>query len=215
MTSPGDWLDVSILVSSTMPVFPGDPAVVVEPVPVPDDAPYRLSRMEMGSHTGTHVDAPAHFIRGGATLAEVPLSRWSGPCWVVGLPAAASITVEALQAVWPEGPVERLLLKTPNSALWETPRAGHEWQALSPDAAAWLVKQGVRLVGIDCLSIEQDDTGTFPVHHMLLGQDVVIIEGLDLRAIAPGPYELLCLPLKLDASDGAPARVALRPYQTK
>lgn len=211
MTSSGDWLDVSLLVSSTMPVFPGDPAVVVEPVPVPDDAPYRLCRIEMGSHTGTHVDAPAHFIRGGATLAEVPLSRWSGPCWVVELPAAEAITAEALQAVWPGEPVERLLFKTPNSALWGTPRAGHEWQALSPDAARWVVEQGVRLVGIDCLSIEQDDTGTFPVHHLLLGQNVVIIEGLDLRAIAPGPYELLCLPLKLDAHDGAPARVVLRP----
>jgi arylformamidase len=210
VTEPAAWLDVSLPISSTMPVFPGDPKVVVEPAPVPEGAPYHLSHIEMGSHTGTHVDAPAHFIRGGKELPDIPLTRWSGPCWVVQLPLADAITPEALQAAWPGEAVERLLLKTPNSDLWGTPRAGKVWQALTPAAADWLVARGVRLVGIDALSIEKDESGQFPVHHILLGQDVLIVEGLDLRAVVPGPYEFLCLPLKLDAIDGAPARIALR-----
>ncbi len=211
MTPEGPWLDVSLLIHPGMPVYPGDPAVELAPVLTLDADNVHVSRLACGSHTGTHVDAPAHFVRGGQTLAEIPLGRWSGPCWLIAVEAAGAIEIEHLLAAWPPADaVERLLLKTPNSDRWDTPEAGRVWQALTPDAAEWLVAMGVRLVGIDALSIEDDATGTFPVHHTLLGAGVVLVEGLDFRGVDPGPYELLCLPLKLDAPDGAPARAALR-----
>jgi arylformamidase len=104
-----------------------------------------------------------------------------------------------------------VLLRTPNSALWGTPEGGETYQALSPEGARWLLDRGVRLVGIDALSIEKDESGSFPVHHALLGAGCLIMEGLDLSQAAPGPYELLCLPLKLSAPDGAPVRAVLAP----
>lgn len=206
------WIDVSIPVGPGMPVYPGDPDVELEAVMTLADDACHVSRMRLGSHTGTHVDAPAHFVRGGATLAEIPLARWSGPAWVVEVAPEEAIEPEHLMDAWPaQGQVERVLLKTPNSNRWGTPEAGAVWQALSPDAAAWLVGLGVRLVGIDALSIEKDETGGFPVHHTLLGSGCLILEGLDLRGVEPGAYELVCMPLKLEAPDGAPARAALRP----
>ena len=206
------WLDISLAVGPGTPVYPGDPPVRLETLASLADDPYHLSRLSCGSHTGTHVDAPAHFVRGGATLAEIPLARWSGLAWVVEVTGPGAIEVEDLLTAWPsQAHVERVLLKTPNSARWGTPEAGQVWQALSPEAAEWLVGVGVRLVGIDALSIEQDDAGCYPVHHTLLGAGCLIVEGLDLGGVAPGPYELVCLPLKLEAPDGAPARAALRP----
>lgn len=204
------WIDISLPIGPNSPVYPGDPAIEVEAVTTLDTAASHLSRVSMGSHTCTHVDAPAHFVRGGATLAEVPLSRFNGPAWVLELPDAPAIAPEALATRWPEGPVERVLLKTPNSALWGTPQAGKVWQALSPEGATWLLERGVRLVGIDALSIEALGAEDFPVHHTLLGAGVVIVEGLDLSAVAPGAYDLVCLPLKLDVPDGAPTRAVLR-----
>lgn len=207
------WLDVSLPLGPKTPVYPGDPAIVLETLMSLEDDPCHVSRVGLGSHSGTHVDAPAHFVRGGATLAEVPLARWSGAAWVIEVAPEGAIEPEHLLEAWPpHGQVDRVLLKTPNSARWDTPEAGKVWQALSPEAAEWLVGLGVRLVGIDALSIEQADTACYPVHHTLLGAGCLIVEGLDLRGILPGPYELLCLPLKLEAPDGAPARVALRPY---
>jgi arylformamidase len=211
VTEDAGWLDVSLPIRPGMPIFPGDPDVVVETVTTQPETPYHVSRVDFGSHTGTHVDAPAHFLQGGTPLPAVPLARWSGPAWVLEVPAADAVTPAHCEAGWPEGPVERVLFKTPNSDLWDTPKAGKEWQALSPEAAEWLVARGVRLVGIDALSIEKDESNTFPVHHTLLGADVLIVEGLDLRGVGPGPHDMMCLPLRLDVLDGAPARVALRP----
>ena len=206
------WIDVSLPIGPGMPVYPGDPPVELEAVMTLAEDACHVSRLACGSHTGTHVDAPAHFVRGGATLAEVPLARWSGPAWVVAIDAPGAIGPDALMAGWPaHGQVERVLLRTPNSARWGTDEAGKVWQALTPDAAEWLVGLGVRLVGIDALSIEQDETGCFPFHHALLGGLCRMHHALDLRGVEPGPYELVCLPLKLEAPDGAPARAALRP----
>jgi arylformamidase len=211
MTPEAGWIDISLLVSSESAVYPGDPAVEVEPYTTLDTGPSHVTRIAMNSHTCTHVDAPAHFVRGAQTLAEIPLSRFNGPTWVLDLPQAEAITPEALAERWPEGPVERVLLKTPNSALWGTPAAGKTWQAVSPEAATWLVERKVGLVGIDSLSIEALGVEDFPVHHTLLGSGVVLLEGLDLSGVQAGRYQLMCLPLRLDAPDGAPARAVLRP----
>jgi arylformamidase len=205
------FIDISLPLDANTPIFPGDPPLVIESVATLDDAPYCLTRVAFGCHTGTHADAPAHFVRGGAHLMDIPLARYCGTANVVVLPAAPEITREALQAAWPEGrKVERVLLKTPNSELWGGPDAGKVYQALSLDAAKWLVEQGVRLVGIDCLSIEKDLDKSFAVHHVLLGNDVLILEGLDLRLATAGAYELICLPIKLDVPDGGPVRAVLR-----
>jgi arylformamidase len=199
------WLDISRLLGADTTVWPGDPPVRVTPHATLDTGPCHVSRIELGSHSGTHVDAPAHFVRGGATLAEVPLGRWSGVAWVVLVDDARDILASSLERAWPRGAAcERLLLKTRASL------GQGEAPALSLEAAAWLLEHGVRLVGIDAPSIERDETGLFPVHHALLGADCLLLEGLDLAGIEAGPYELVCLPLKLDAPDGAPARAVLR-----
>jgi arylformamidase len=204
-------IDISLPLDSRTPIYPGDPPLIIESVATLDDAPFCLSRVAFGCHTGTHVDAPAHFVRGGARLIEIPLERYCGIATLLVLPEADEITAAMLQTAWPEGRrVERVLLKTPNSDRWDTPDAGRVFQALALDAAQWLVAQGVRLVGIDSLSIEKDIDKSFAVHHMLLGNDVLILEGLDLRAATAGEYELICLPIKLDVPDGGPVRAVLR-----
>jgi arylformamidase len=205
-------IDISLTLDASLPVYPGDPPLEIELMASLETGPCNVSRVSMGVHSGTHADAPAHFVRGGATFLQIPLQRYCGPCWVIELPEARVIGREALAEAWPaRGLVERVLLKTPNSRRWGTPEAGKVYQALDVEAAEWLVGVGVKLVGIDALSIEHDHDGTFPVHHTLLGADVLILEGLDLRNAAAGPYELLCLPLKLDTLDGGPVRAVLRP----
>ncbi|MEB3197006.1 MAG: cyclase family protein [Candidatus Sericytochromatia bacterium] len=200
------WLDVTRPLGAATFVFPGDPPVQLHPHATLDSHGCHVTGLSMGSHSGTHVDAPAHFVRGGATLSEVPLGRWNGPVWVLEIPASATIDEADLALAWPRaGAPERVLLNTRTTAL------AHPSSGLNLRAAVWLLERGVRLVGIDTPSIECDDTGLFPVHHALLGADCLIIEGLDLRGIAAGPYGMVCMPLKLDAPDGAPARVALQP----
>lgn len=209
----GRLIDISLELGPATPVFPGDPPVEVEDVfQLGEDATH-VSRLETSTHAGTHFDAPAHFIAGGLKAWEIPLERFCGPAWVIELDEAPAIAPGDLEARWPDAPVERLLLKTPNSARWGTPEAAHRVQGLTEASAAWLAARGVGLVGIDGLSIEAIDSETYPVHRALLGREVLILEGLDLTGVAPGPYELLCLPLKLSAPDGAPVRAALRPLE--
>jgi arylformamidase len=162
--------DISVPVGSGMPVYPGDPEVRLERV---SDMP-AISRLDFGVHTGTHVDAPLHFIEGGAGSEQLPLDVLVGPCQVVAGTGAA----------------ERVLIK---GAL-----------LLDGAAAQALVDQGVRLVGVDQMSVGDEEA-----HRLLLGAGVVVVEGLDLSAVEPGEYELYCLPLNLIGSDGAPARAIL------
>jgi arylformamidase len=162
--------DVSVPVRSGMPVYPGDPEVRLERV----SASPAVSRLDFGVHTGTHVDAPVHFIEDGAGTEQLPLDVLIGPCEVV---AGAGVA-------------ERVLVKG-------APR-------LDGAGAQGLVDQGVRLVGVDAVSVGDEDA-----HRVLLGAGVVVVEGLDLSSVEPGSYELYCLPLKLVGSDGAPARAIL------
>jgi arylformamidase len=168
------------------------------------------SVFHLGSHDGTHVDAPLHFIADGAPVDQLPLDALVGPARVVEVANAGHITAAMLDALaWPPG-TERVLFKTRNSARWDEPTFYEDFVAVAPDAARWLVERGVRLVGIDYLSIEAyDPAGTAATHTMLLGAGVVIVEGLDLRGVAPGAYTVMCLPLKFLGADGAPARVLL------
>jgi arylformamidase len=190
-------IDISRPLSPATPVWPGDPPVVVEPMArVEAGDPADVSRLALGTHTGTHVDPPAHFFPGEPAVDALPLDVLMGPA-VVAQFDPGPIDGTALESTaLPRGP-SRLLLKT-----------GGDAGAVTPDGARWLVERGVRLVGADTLSIEPE-TRDYPVHRILLGAGVVIVEGLDLAPVAPGPYELVCLPLRIAAGDGAPARAVL------
>jgi arylformamidase len=198
--------DISLPISNDLPVWPGDSTVRI----VRDDSLPAVSEITLGSHTGTHVDAPAHFFKDGATVDQLPLDALVGPAWVAYVPGPGPITAGQLAAAdIPDGPI-RLLLRTDNSGrialVWafET-----DFVALAPDAADWLLARGIRLVGIDAPSVELAIERDGPVHRALLGAGVVIVENLDLTDIAPGGYRLACLPLRIMGGDGAPARAVL------
>lgn len=188
-----------------MPVWPGDPPVTIiraEGLPA-------VSQLSLGTHTGTHVDPPAHFLAGATTIDRLPLAALIGPAWVAHIARTGAITAEALAAATIPPGTERLLLRTPNSDTTGTV-FDPGYVALTDDAAEWLLARGVRLIGIDGPSIEPFNAPDAPAHHRLLGAGVVIVEGLALGGIAPGPYELICLPLRIADGDGAPARAVLR-----
>lgn len=210
-------IDISRPIGPDTPVWPGDPPVVVEPVArVAAGDPADVSRLALGTHTGTHVDPPAHFLPGGATVDALPLDVLVGPSVVADFSASPGpIDARRLDSLDLPAGTTRLLLRT---ALGEGPGPGMVG-ALTADGAGWLVERGVRLVGADTLSIEPATDGPgvrgcppdeqYPVHHILLGAGVVIVEGLDLSAAAAGPYQLVCLPLRITGGDGAPARAVL------
>jgi arylformamidase len=206
------FVDISVPISAGLPVWPGDPQIEIER--------YRLisegnnsndSRIACSVHSGTHVDAPAHFIENGTSVEQLPLETLMGPVTVIELLEAERIEPELLeaQALAPE--TRRLLIKTKNSALWANPdhQFVPDFVALSSESARWIVNKGVDLVGIDYLSIQMfKDTGPL-THRILLDAGVIIVEGLDLRQAAPGEYQLCCLPIKLAGCEGAPARAVL------
>jgi arylformamidase len=196
-------IDISRPISPDTPVWPGDPPVVVESVArVAAGDVADVSRLVLGTHTGTHVDPPAHFLPGGMTVDQLPLDVLVGPAVVADLSASSSIDAETLEALSLPAGTTRLLLKTGHGD--DSAATG----TLSADGAEWLVDRGVRLVGADTLSIEPA-THSYPVHRTLLGAGVVIVEALDLSGAAAGPYQLVCLPLRITSGDGAPARAIL------
>jgi arylformamidase len=191
-------IDISRPIGPDTPVWPGDPPVLVEPVArVRDGDAADVSRLVLGTHTGTHVDPPAHFFPGAVTVDALPLDVLVGPAIVADLTAGGPIDDRVLESLALPTGTTRLLLKTLGDA-----------GAVTPDGARWLVDRGVNLVGADTLSIEPG-TVDYPVHRILLGAGVVIVEGLDLSAADAGTYELVCLPLRIAGGDGAPARAVL------
>lgn len=206
-----DLIDISVPVSATSVVWPGAPhPVLTRRLSLEQGDPVNDSNLFMNVHTGTHIDAPLHHFGTGAAADAVSLEALVGEAWVAEVPEADALTAAVLERVWPAGGTARLLLKTSNSRLWTERAAFTEaYAALTEDAARWLLGRQVRLVGIDYLSVQRfGDTPA--VHQVLLGAGVVLVEGLNLSAAAPGRYELLCLPLKLPEADGAPARAVLR-----
>jgi arylformamidase len=205
--------DVTLSLQPGLPVWPGDPEVEMERVSdIRQGDVCNVSAYRFGSHTGTHLDPPLHFYEGHESLPELPLSLFLGACFVSDLTfVSGSIGPSDLESAQIPSGVERLLLKTSNSRLWDDPF--HVFQPdfvdLSPEGAEWVLHREIRLIGIDYLSIEGPRNGECPVHRSLLAAPVVILEGLDLRDIEAGPYELVCLPLKAMNGDGAPARVLL------
>jgi len=205
-------IDISLPISPSLPVWPGDGAVVLEQVSSMDHGAHdNVSKLAMSVHTGTHVDAPHHFLNDGRTVEGLPLDILTGPASVVLIPKEVKVISSATlnAAGIPKG-TQRLLLKTSNSTFWESASWKFEtdFVAIDAEGADWLVRGGFRLVGVDYLSVSPYKN-SLPTHQSLLRAGIVILEGLDLSAVSPGIYDLYCLPLKLVGSDGAPARAIL------
>jgi arylformamidase len=191
-------IDVTVPIQPGMPIYPGDPEVSLTlEQSIADGAPANVSRLDFGLHTGTHVDAPVHFIVGAPGAEELPLDVLVGPAVVVEAPDLEDDTA------LPEG-VERILFKTRNSELSANQAFSEDFVTVGLPLARRLAEARVRLVGIDYLSIGDEE-----VHELLLGLGIVVVEGLDLRSVAAGGYRLICAPLKVVGADGAPARVLL------
>jgi arylformamidase len=202
--------DVTVPLSADVPTYPGDPPYRSEFVrSILDGESCNLTRLSMGAHSGTHVDAPYHFLADGATVDQIPLDILIGKARVVEMAALEHIDRADLERVDLRDDI-RVLFKTRMSGQLRQPLFQENFVYLTPDAASYLAKVGIKLVGIDYLSIERFGSRDFEAHHALLGAGVVIVEGLDLSAVEPGEYDLTCLPLRLAGAEGAPARVILR-----
>jgi arylformamidase len=204
--------DVTVAIREQMPIWEGDPAVVVKgerALSAGDGA--NVSSLCFGAHTGTHVDAPNHFIEGTRRVDDLDLAKLIGPCRVVEI-ALDVVAVEPEHLPSLDG-IERLILKTRSSEFWSTPEDGfrRDFTYITLATARLLADANIKLIGIDYLSIEAPGSEGHPVHVTLLEKEIVILEGLDLREVPPGDYELACLPLKYvgGTGDGAPARTVL------
>ncbi len=205
--------DITNTISAKTPIYKGDPGVEITSFKsIATGSTANVSQISFGVHTATHVDAPNHFIEGGRRVHELDPNKLVGPCRVIQVPDDV-IGIEP-EHVGDITGITRLLFKTRNSAFWATPEDGFrsDFTYLTPDTAKLLVASGVVLVGIDYLSIEKSGSPGHPVHVTLLEKEVVILEGVDLREVTAGDYELICMPLKYDGAtgDGSPARTFLR-----
>jgi arylformamidase len=202
--------DISVPIRSGGLVYPGNPEIEISlQQAVAKGAGANVSFIRFGSHTGTHADAARHFFDDGQTVDTIPLERLIGPALLLSFPDdLRAVSAADLQKHDIKGHT-RILLRTRNSALLSQKEFVRDYTYLAPDGAQYLVDQGVELVGIDYLSIEQFHSGHHKTHRTLLAKSVVILEGLDLSVPAPGEYELICLPLRIEGCDGAPARAVL------
>lgn len=204
--------DISLTIQNGMVVWPGDPQVKLERIyKIEDGANANVSKLELSVHTGTHLDAPHHFINGAKTIETLPLDVLIGPVQVVQLTDSVDlINGEIVEKAGIAAGVTRVLFKTRNSAYWlKTDQVFEKgFVGVSADGARMLVKIGIQLVGIDYLSIAPYKQSR-PTHEVLLKSEMIILEGVNLNGIEPGMYTLICLPPKLGGSDGSPARAVL------
>jgi len=204
-------IDISVPLSPGLPVWTGENKVkITKKADMTKGDEANVTFLEMGSHTGTHIDAPLHFVNGGKTTAEIPLEKLIGDCLVVDCRGKEAISAADLEALNIPEQTDKLLFKTDNSKMWDQPE--HEFYldycALTTDAAQWVVDHRIHLVAIDYLSIQKyyDPNDT---HVILLSNEVVIVENVDLRFVEPGEYRLHCLPLKIKGVEGTLARAVL------
>lgn len=208
-------IDISVTLEPGIPIWPNNPGFELARVnDIGAGASSNVSRLAMGCHTATHVDAPVHFIPGGPGVETLPLERLTGQATVYAIDLVkddeGNVTAAALERAGVRSGSERILLKTWNSSLWK--QGPHEFRAdfagITADGAQWIVDHNIGLVGVDYLSVGPKGKGR-PTHEILLNAGVVVVEGLNLSAVGPGTYDFYCLPLKLKGSDGAPARAIL------
>lgn len=206
------WIDISVTVRHGMPHWPEDPPVIIERVmDIGRGDVCNVSHMAMGVHTGTHMDAPVHFVHGARGLDTMPLSATIGEARVVEIADPHEITAEELRPHELQAG-ERILFRTVNSTrVWQTNDFVEDFVYISEPAARHLAEVGVQTVGVDYLSVGGYYVDGATIHRILLDAGIWIIEGLDLSTVGPGRYELICLPVRMHESDGAPARAIVRP----
>jgi len=206
------WIDVSVPIKDAMVHWPSDPPVSIKRInDIEKGDTANLSAISMGTHSGTHVDAPIHFVKEGKGVDDIPLDTVVGRARVIEIRDPESIKPEELAGHHIRNG-ERILFKTENSShVWQKSEFVEDFVFISDAAADLLVNRSVRLVGIDYLSVGSYKHGGSYVHKTLLGGGIWIIEGLNLSNVTPGKYDLICLPLRIVAGDGAPARVILKP----
>jgi arylformamidase len=203
--------DVSLLISELLPVWPGDPPIrLTQPLHLDRGDSATVTRLDLGAHTGTHVDAAVHFVSGGSGIDALDLDMLVGPALVVHALEVDALSGDVLERLAIPAGTRRVLFRTRNSDLWAR---GHKefdtnYVAVTKDGAEWLIDHGIQLVGVDYLSVAPFED-VVPTHRILLEAGVIPVEGLNLSEIEAGIYQLVCLPLKIAGSDGAPARVVL------
>jgi arylformamidase len=203
-------IDVSVPLDPRLPTYPNNLPFSLEPIKrLARGESSNVSALHMSAHTGTHVDAPRHFYDGGTGTEALALEMLIGRARVIEIRPRGHITAEDLSGSDLSEDV-RVLIKTQNSRLWGSPEFHEEYVGVTESGAKYLVDHGIKVVGVDYLSVEAFKTPGAPAHHVLLGAGTIVIEGLNLRDVDPGVYEMFCLPLAIVGSDGAPARVVLR-----
>jgi len=209
--------DISLDISEKLPVWPGDPKIGIEKkCSIENGDICNVTSIILGVHTGTHIDAPYHFVNDGRKTDEIKIQEFIGECLVVEIDTDDFIKKEHLMDINLDG-IEKILFKTKNSILWETKveEFNENFISLDLSAAEYLVNKGIKLIGVDYLSIEGFFSKDAIVHKTLLGNNIIVVEGLNLFGIESKKYELICLPIKLVACDGSPARVILKEIQEK
>lgn len=208
MFSGREIIDVTRRIASGMTVWPGDPEVLVErTASISEGSAANVSRVTMGVHSGTHMDAPLHFIDGGKDISGIDLSRLFGRALVV--PAYSDRIDEDLLKPYDLSGIQAVFFRTRASMRDENTPFWEEYPAITLGCAEYLVHNGIRTVGTDYFSIELSPDNRFPVHQLLLSREVAIVENLDLKNAGPGVYDFVCLPLRIEGSDGSPVRVLL------
>ena len=203
-------IDVSVPLDAQLPTYPHNTPFTLEPIKrIAHGDSSNVSTLHMSAHTGTHVDAPRHFFDEGAGTEALPLELLVGRARVIQIDSRTGVAAEDLAAIDFSDDI-RVLIKTHNSRLWGSPEFHADYVGVTESGAKHLVEHGIKVVGVDYLSVEQFRNPGAPAHHVLLGAGTIVIEGLDLRDVDPGVYEMFCLPLRVVGSDGAPARVVLR-----
>lgn len=203
--------DVTLTISPDLPVWPGDPQIKIERVSKMEEGDLaNVTRMDISVHTGTHVDAPYHFLEKGESIEHISLKTLTGRAYVLDLPDVDLLTAEVLENAGIPPRTRRVLIKTRNSEHWANKETefNTNYVALTPDGAEFLAQRGARLVGVDYLSVAPFED-LAPTHEILLKAGVVIVEGLNLSKVSQGRYTFYCLPLKIENADGAPARAML------
>jgi arylformamidase len=203
-------IDVSVPLDAQLPTYPHNTPFSLEPIKrIARGDSSNVSTLHMSAHTGTHVDAPRHFFDQGAGTESLPLELLIGRARVIEIDSRAGVAAEDLAPIDLSDDI-RVLIKTHNSRLWGSPDFHEDYVGVTDSGAKHLVEHGIKVVGVDYLSVEKFHNPGAPAHHVLLGAGTIVIEGLNLREVDPGVYEMFCLPLRVVGSDGAPARVVLR-----
>jgi arylformamidase len=203
-------IDVSVPLDAELPTYPHNTPFSLEPIKrIARGDSSNVSTLHMSAHTGTHVDAPRHFFDAGAGTESLALELLMGRARVIEIASRAGIAAEDLAPIDLSDDI-RVLIKTHNSRLWGSPEFHQDYVGVTDSGAKYLVEHGIKVVGVDYLSVEKFHNPGAPAHHVLLGAGTIVIEGLNLRDVDPGVYEMFCLPLRIVGSDGAPARVVLR-----